>query len=109
MTMTSTVTLSDGSSVTVAHVGLTFDGRQSYSWRIDFANGYGFSSLSGIDDVNSGCGAPIDAPTRSRSLSSFLGAFAEASEHGECFDLFPIGLRDWAEANVDELSSLVES
>lgn len=96
------VRLSDGSVVSMEAVARDPRGGERFTWRytIDDASGV---ELVDAADIN----GPTDHAEAFATLSSFLGAFAEAGEDGENADLFPESVRDWADANAEEFDSIV--
>ena len=79
--------------------GLNSENRTVYRWTIDLPDGAEFTG----SDLRSGCGGG-SLQSGFESLLSFLGAFAEAGEDRENSDLFPAGLREWAESAADEIA-----
>lgn len=104
------VRLSDGSRVSIEAEEITGDGRVRWHYVIDGVDG---TELLDGNDMQSGRGdAPEDVANAFQTLASFLSAWVEALHYGEAsenYDLFPQSLADWAEANADELSMLVET
>lgn len=72
------------------------ENRTVYRWTIDLPGGAEFTG----QDLRSGCGGG-SLQSGFESLLSFLGAFAEGGENA---DLFPEGLREWAESAADEIA-----
>lgn len=78
------------------------EGRVVYRYAIDTPD----LSHEG-NDLHSGCGDNADAAGVRRAMAtllSFLGACAEADDRGDNADLFPANVKEWAEANADELA-----
>lgn len=68
---------------------------------------YDMDELASNDDISSPVGFEKSALRALRALTSFLGAFVEASdESSENWDLFPQSVREWAELESDEISML---
>jgi len=93
-------------SIEYAHVTPT--GQQCYHWFIDLKNSWHCKNT----DLHSAAGGGT-LQEGLESLLGFLGAFAEAiqyekrtGEKCEESDLFPVGLTDWAIANVEEITML---
>lgn len=74
------------------------DNRTVYRWTIDLPGGAEFTG----SDLRSGCGGG-SLQSGFQDLLTFLGAFAEGGENA---DLFPEGLREWAESAADEIACL---
>lgn len=94
--------LSDGSRVSIQVHGRTDEGRIRYSWAIDDANG---SDIGHGSDIESGVSAAPDVESAFQTFASFVGAWVEALDHdgSDNADIFPESMRDWAQANDEEL------
>lgn len=97
--------LSDGSRVTIQLLARDPEGRLQYAWDVDGADGKGLSSDSSL---RSGVGAEVDFDEMFRTFSSFVSAWIQAGSDGENSGLFYEAMREWAEANWEELSLLVD-
>jgi len=76
-------------------------GRAVFEWTVTLDSGESWSSA----DLK----GPVIGPEPSEremlgTLLAFLSACAESGEDGEHADLFPPGLREWAEHNADEIA-----
>ncbi len=103
--MSLTLVNSDGSSVRIASLGVTNEGRQAYGWDV-YANVAGNSvRIAGGTDINSGVGASVDLWSAHETFASFVGAWIESFGYpgSDNADLFPDAMRNWAEQNADEL------
>jgi hypothetical protein len=94
--------LSDGSRMTIAAEGW-LGGRPAYMIDIRHADGH---KIATVDDIRGGMHAPIDLAEGLSAFSSFLSAWVESFDYpgSENAGLFPAAMRDWAEANVEEIS-----
>lgn len=87
----------------------TDEGRMNYGCYIDLPDGREFE----VTDLNSGVGGG-GIQEGMTSLLSFLSAAADSygfeqrnpGTKGECTDLFPLPVVEWAYENSDEISSL---
>ncbi len=100
------INLGDGSAVHVTRDGREYDRefrcyRQRFRWSVRDAAG---ASIAFGTNLRSPDWVDMTERRMAATFASFLSAFAEADEPGdENHDLFPAELRQWAEANSDEL------
>jgi hypothetical protein len=92
--------------IALKRAGRTADGRDRFQWHIDlWPVDHGCMEFT-ARDLRSGVGGGSLQSTFA-SLLTFLSAFAEArDENSDCWDLFPEGLREWAQLNSDKLEML---
>lgn len=102
-----------GVTVTVSYDGLVSDDptrvRAQYAYRLDAHHAGGWSHTG--QDFHSGVlgRCPVDpqrAPTCEEMMATLLVFLSACAESGENSDLFPAIVRDWAEANQDEISMI---
>lgn len=98
-----------GGTVHLLHEGTDRDGRQSYSWVVEAADG---TELETGADLRSGVGDEPDYTSMMATLLSFLDAAAEAYRAGmdgrtsDNADMFSPAVMEWAYMNSDELGVL---
>ena len=92
-----------------ATLSLTNSGQERGRMMAEFAiDAQGGQTLLEASHVYSGVGGFSSYVDAFETFLSFLAAFAEACQHGEDGEnasLFPVGLREWARENADEIGS----
>jgi len=92
--------------IALERAGRTADGRDRFQWHVDlWPVDHGCMEFT-ARDLRSGVGG-CGLQEAFGSLLNFLSAFAEArDERSDCWDLFPDGMREWAQLHKDEIDML---